>query len=395
MRDGGSGRPGSADSVVVALAGDAMLGRRVASAISSPRAPPLFSSEVEEAVRTADFFVLNLECCISDRGSPWPAPGKPFFFRAPPRAAELLARSGVDCVTLANNHALDFGAEALLDTIKHLSAAGIRYAGAGPDVSTARAPALLEHRSFRLAVVAAADHPADFAATAERPGVAFADLRSRGVPEWLFATAAAAHAQTDAVLFSPHWGPNLTARPPAHVRAAAAEIAPRVTLVAGHSAHAFHGVGGNVIYDLGDFVNDYESVRPARNVLAGIRDKLRKEIGGLGSEVQGAVRRRGAGRIEAGIPITLWQLQRRRVRRIASMIRARTMRPDLGLLFLATIDRAGLRRLEALPLKIGHCHTRLAAGAEADFVHRRFRRACAALGTQAIVRDGRSVIVWR
>jgi poly-gamma-glutamate synthesis protein (capsule biosynthesis protein) len=52
-------------------------------------------------------------------------------------------------------------------------------------------------------------------------------------------------------------------------------------------------------------------------------------------------------------------------------------------------------RLEALPLKIGRCHTGLAVGAEADFVHRRFHRACAALGTQAAQRDGRSVIVWR
>jgi len=382
-------------AVVVALAGDAMLGRSVANAMSNDREPPLFSPEVREAVRAADFFVLNLECCISDRGSPWPAPGKPFFFRAPPRAAGLLAQAGVGCVTLANNHALDFGAEALLDTLEHLSAAGVRYAGAGPDVLAARAPALLERGGFRLAVVAAADHPPDFAATEDRAGVAFADLRSLGVPQWLLETAAAARARADAVLFSPHWGPNLTAGPPAHVRAAAAAIAPQVTLVAGHSAHVFHGVGGNVIYDLGDFVNDYRSVRPARSLLAGIRDKLRKEIGGLGAEMQGALRSRGGNHNEAGVPVTFMQLQRRRVSRIASMIRARTMRPDLGLLFFATIDRAGLRRLEAIPLKIAHCHTGFATGAEADFVHRRFRRACGALGTQATVQDGRSVIVWR
>ena len=372
-----------------------MLGRRVGAAISSERAPSPFSAEVQEAVRAADLFVLNLECCISDRGSPWPAPGKPFFFRAPPRAAELLARAGVDCVTLANNHALDFGAEALLDTIAHLDAAGIRHAGAGADAATARVPALLEHHGFRLAVVAASDHPADFAASENRPGTAYADLRSGPVPEWLLATAASARTQADAVLFSPHWGPNLTARPTAAVRAAAAAIAPQVTLVAGHSAHVFHGVGGNVLFDLGDFVNDYVSLRPARSLLAGIRDKLRKELGGLGSEVQGAVSGRAAGRNDAGGSMTFMQLQRRRVRRIASMIHARSMRPDLGLLFLVTIDRAGPRRLEALPLKIAHCHTGLATGADADFVHRRFKRDCAALGTATSVSGGRSIIHWR
>lgn len=372
-----------------------MLGRRVADAIAGERAPSLFSAEIEEAVRAADVFVLNLECCISDRGSPWPAPGKPFFFRAPPRAAELLARAGVDCVTLANNHALDFGAEALLDTIAHLEAAGIRHAGAGPDVAAARAPAQLERHGFRLAVIAAADHPADFAAAESLPGVAFADLKRGALPRWLLAAAESARAEADGVLFSPHWGPNLTARPPAHVRAAAAAIAPHVTLVAGHSAHVFHGVGGNVLFDLGDFVNDYESVRPARSLLAGIRDKLRKELGALGAEAQGAIRRGEAGRNGAGRPVTFMQLQRQRVRRIASMIHARTMRPDLGLLFLVTIDRAGPRRLEALPLKIAHCHTGLATGAEAEFVQRRFHRACEALGTETSVRDGRSVIAWR
>ena len=49
----------------------------------------------------ADLFVLNLECCISERGARWPSADKPFFFRAPPVAAETLAAAGVDCVTLA------------------------------------------------------------------------------------------------------------------------------------------------------------------------------------------------------------------------------------------------------------------------------------------------------
>jgi hypothetical protein len=59
--------------------------------------------------RPTDLFVLNLECCTSERGERWTDPRKPFFFRAPPEAVELLCRLGVDCVTLANNHALDDG----------------------------------------------------------------------------------------------------------------------------------------------------------------------------------------------------------------------------------------------------------------------------------------------
>src|SRR4029453_6436792 len=141
-------------------------------------------AEVVEAVRAADLIVANLECCISTRGRRWPAAGKPFFFRAPPSAVELLALLGVGCVTLANNHALDFGAEALLDTLEHLAAAGIRAVGAGPDLDQAPRPAVLEAAGTRLAVVGVSDHPADYAAGPRRPGIAFAPPL-RGVPAWL------------------------------------------------------------------------------------------------------------------------------------------------------------------------------------------------------------------
>ena len=101
----------------LALAGDTMLGRGVAEAITS-----------------------------------WPDRRKPFFFRAPPAAAETLAGWGVSCVTLANNHALDFGEEALLDTFAHLASAGIAWVGARPDLERARAPAILEGGGRSLGV---------------------------------------------------------------------------------------------------------------------------------------------------------------------------------------------------------------------------------------------------
>ena len=85
----------------VALAGDTMLGRRVGDALTEQAPASLLAAEVVEAAREADVVLLNLECCISERRAPWPDPAKPFFFRAPPAATELLAHLGVDCVTLA------------------------------------------------------------------------------------------------------------------------------------------------------------------------------------------------------------------------------------------------------------------------------------------------------
>ncbi|MEV4443609.1 CapA family protein, partial [Streptomyces sp. NPDC049577] len=67
-------------AITVALAGDTMLGRGVARPLErDPRPATVLGDEIRETVAAADLFVLNLECCVSDRGEPWPAPGKPFF----------------------------------------------------------------------------------------------------------------------------------------------------------------------------------------------------------------------------------------------------------------------------------------------------------------------------
>jgi len=251
----------------VALAGDTMLGRLVAKRLHTQGPASLFAPEVVDVAHEADLFVLNLECCVSDRGSPWPAPGKPLFFRAPPVAVETLRLLGVDCVTLANNHALDYGEEALADTLDHLSHAGIAAVGAGRDVESARAHAVLERDGVRLAVLGVTDHPADFAAGPTKPGVAFADLW-RDVPAWLTGAVDEAAREADGVIVIPHWGPNMVPAPLPHVRRAAGALrAAGATLVAGHSAHVFHGVGDHVLYDLGDFIDDYAVDPELRNDL--------------------------------------------------------------------------------------------------------------------------------
>jgi poly-gamma-glutamate synthesis protein (capsule biosynthesis protein) len=315
-------------AVTLALAGDTMLGRLVAEKLEREPPAALFAPEVVAVAREADLFVLNLECCISTRGARWPDPFKPFFFRAPPRAVEALTLLGVDCVTLANNHALDYGREALLDTLEHLASARIAVVGAGADLAAARSPVVLDHDGFRLGVVSFTDHPAEYAADDRRPGVAFADLR-RGVPDWI--GAAVGSLDADAVLVTPHWGPNMVPSPLTEIRRAARELVERgASLVAGHSAHVFQGVQGRILYDLGDFVDDYR---------------------------------------------TDWEL-----------------RNDLGLLFLVRLEHGGPVRIETVPLKLEFCHTRLAVGDELEWLRRRFDHACAALGTPVDVSGARFVV---
>lgn len=317
-------------TVTLALAGDTMLGRGVAERITDrPEAGDFFSADIREHLAEADLVLLNLECCVSARGSPWPAPGKPFHFRAPPQAAELLAGLGVDCVTLANNHALDYGYDALRDTREHLQRAGIRCVGAAEDLAPARRPVEIHAGGLRLGVVAFGDHPRDFAAAPGRPGIAHADLTT-GVPAWVVETIAALRERDDAVLVTPHWGPNMVSEPLPYVRRAAdALIGAGATLVAGHSAHVFHGAAPRVLFDLGDFIDDYAVHPLARN--------------------------------------------------------------DLGMLWLVTLEPPRPPRLRALPLKLDYTRTRLARGEDWQRVRDRFTGACADLGTTVEVRDGELV----
>lgn len=255
--------------ITLALMGDTMLGRGVAEELARRPAESLVSPELARLAAGADLTVLNLECAISERGTPWPAPGKPFFFRAPPAAIDTLRYLGVDCVTSANNHALDFGRDALTDTLDYLDAAGIAHVGAGADLAAARAPAILAAGGLRVAVLGFTDHPADYAATPESAGVAYADL-SAGPPDWVTDAIAVLHECCDVVLVTPHWGPNMTSAPLRYVRAAGdALLAAGATLVAGHSAHVFHPIARSgpaaILYDLGDFVDDYATDPVLRN----------------------------------------------------------------------------------------------------------------------------------
>lgn len=311
-------------TITIALAGDTMLGRGVGAEIDAVGPGELVCGEIRDLIRSADLAVVNLECCISKRGQPFR--GQRFHFRAPPQAATVLADLGVRCVSLANNHALDFGALALTDTVGHLGAAGILVTGAGHSAAHARAPVMLKTGGLTIAVLGVTDHPAEYAAVSDHPGVAYADLRA-GAPGWLTDQVRAAADRADVVLVTPHWGPKLTFRPPPYVRSAARALtAAGATLVAGHSAHVFHGVAGQVLYDLGDFVDDY-AVNPV-------------------------------------------------------------LRNDLGLLFLVTVSEQGPEHITAVPLRLHYARTEIAAGADRDLIAARFTRACADLGTTVTESNG-------
>ena len=312
----------------LALAGDTMLGRGVAAALASRPSPALVAPEIAEATREADLCVLNLECCISERGEPWPAASRSSSGRRPPRPrrSPISASTASRWPTTTRSTSVR---RALLDTLEHLGQVGIACVGAGRRASSRLARRPCSTRGVALARRRRHRPSAGYAAAPDRPGVAFADL-SRGAPDWLLESSPR-HAHADVVArhapLGPEHGPGAAA---ARARAAAALVEAGATLVAGHSAHVFHGVAGRVLYDLGDFVDDY-AVDPV-------------------------------------------------------------LRNDLGLLWLVDVEAGGPARLELVPLKLEYCHTRPATGEDAAWIRRRFRAACEALGTEVTEEGGRLVI---
>jgi poly-gamma-glutamate synthesis protein (capsule biosynthesis protein) len=249
--------------VTVAMTGDVMLGRGVDEALKQfgPTHP---WGDVRPLLNQADLAIVNLECVVGSRGQPWTRSPKTYHFRADPIAIESLKCAGIDCVTLANNHVLDYEEEALLEMLALLEQAGIASTGAGRNLAESRRPALVDARGLRVGVIAFTDNEPGWAAKPSALGTNYVPIL---LDEWAMGPIRqsidrARSEGADLVVFTIHWGPNLIERPsPLFREFAHAVIDAGADLVFGHSAHVFQGIelykGCPIIYDAGDFVDDY------------------------------------------------------------------------------------------------------------------------------------------
>jgi poly-gamma-glutamate capsule biosynthesis protein CapA/YwtB (metallophosphatase superfamily) len=271
--------------------GDVMLGRKVDERQRHQRrsATAVWGNMVER-LQSLDGLFINLECCLSTRGERWTRTHRPFHFRANPDwAVPALEVAGVEWASLANNHLLDYGETALLDTVDHLDSAGIAHSGAGRNVEAAREPAAVEvsasHGSdasdgsdtsngsdLRLVFVSATDNTPEFAADETSPGTAYLDFSKEVEARETMAEslARARELDPDLLVVSLHWGPNMVEEPPEQFQEFGRWLAERgVDLVHGHSAHNFQGVEIHdetpILYDCGDFVDDYAVDSDLRN----------------------------------------------------------------------------------------------------------------------------------
>ena len=257
--------PGSAPSVRLMAMGDVMLARSIGRRIvaDGPLSP---WTRVMGYLDQADIAVANLECTISWRGTPW---AKRHTFRAPPRAADSLVAAGIDVVSLANNHALDYGVTAFKDTLDLLDERGVAHVGGGRSRLDAHAPVIVERNGLRIAFMGyilpnsgpQPWFPPQWAASQSRPGLAI------GTPQLVAAEIAAIRPSVQVVIVIFHGGLEYRARPSSQVRDfTRAAVNAGAALVLGHHPHilqGYHHSGGTLIaYSLGNFVFDYFTGRP-------------------------------------------------------------------------------------------------------------------------------------
>lgn len=233
--------------------GDIMLSRGVGDRMRSKHDWDYPFEKIAPTLRAADLTFANLECPVSDKGR---SQHHLYSFRADPRSIEGLKFAGIDVVSLANNHAYDWGPEALMDTAKRLRAAGIVPVGAGANDREAYYPVIVNLHGVRLAFLAYVHvAPRNATAQAARAGVAWLE------PKRVMGDIRLAHYLADVVIVSVHWGIEYMRHPlRRQVEWAHQMIDSGADLVVGSHPHVVQPLeeyhGHWIAYSLGNFVFD-------------------------------------------------------------------------------------------------------------------------------------------
>lgn len=265
---GGSSRRGGenaskksepAGDTTLVFAGDIYLSDYVLAGYNQSGIEGILSKQMLKELQQADFTIVNNEFPYSTRGTQ--APDKQFTFRIDPSYVSVLQESGVDIVTLANNHVLDYGKEALSDTFQTLDDAGIAYMGAGDSLE--RAGRLITKkangRTFGFLAASRVFPVVSWNVENEQPGVF-----SAYDPAKLTEAVKDAAKQCDFLCVYVHWGIERSETPEDYqVTMAHALIDAGADAVIGAHPHVLQSVeyykGKPVFYSLGNFIF-YQSI---------------------------------------------------------------------------------------------------------------------------------------
>ena len=241
--------------VRLVFAGDILLSDHVLGAYSRGGGiggvlDPGFFGDIEDS----DIFMANQEFPFSSRGQA--APDKQFTFRLPPEKVSVFKELGLDIVTLANNHALDFGTDALLDTCDTLDQAEILHVGAGRNIDEAKKPVFLESKGKKVGFLGASRviPVGSWNAGQNTPG-----MLTTYDPSLLVEEIHKAREKCDFLVVYVHWGIERDERPQDYQRKLGQQyIDAGADLVIGSHPHVLQGFeyykGKPIVYSLGNFI---------------------------------------------------------------------------------------------------------------------------------------------
>lgn len=214
----------------------------------------IISAYIEQEMTEADMTMINNEFPFSNRGTQHP--DKQFTFRVDPVYISALQDMGVDVASLANNHALDFGTEALSDTFAAFDDAGIPYVGAGDSRERAEEAIFVESAGRTVGVLSASRviPVAEWNIESRQPGL-FCTYDSTRLVQRIQEI----EKQCDYVVVFVHWGIERNAYPEEYQRNLAKQyIDAGADLVVGNHSHVPQGIeyykGVPIVYCLGNFI---------------------------------------------------------------------------------------------------------------------------------------------
>lgn len=273
-------RLAAARKYTLLFVGDIMLSRGVGSVMKARGDWLSPFRKIAGRLLAADLAFGNLECPISDQGRNL---HHLYSFRANPRALEGLKEAGFRVVSQANNHAYDWGPQALLDSLQRLRAAGIETVGAGQNDLQAHYPAIVDLGGLKVAFLAYVDvDPKEATAGVDRPGVAWLE------PERVLADIRFARPLADLLVVCPHWGVEYATTPTrGQVNLARRMIDAGADVIVGSHPHVTqpleHYHGRWIAYSLGNFVFDQKNPATHRGLMLKVKvlDKQIVEVAEL------------------------------------------------------------------------------------------------------------------
>lgn len=237
------------------FAGDILLSDHVLNAYQKAgNIGGVVDSGFRQVIDASDIFMANEEFPFSRRGTA--AADKQFTFRLPPEKVSMFQELGIDIVTLANNHALDFGTDALLDTCSTLDDAGILRVGAGANLEEAKKPVFMEAKGRKIGFLGASRviPESSWNAASKEPG-----MLTTYDPSLLLEEIKKAREACDYLVIYVHWGIERDERPQEYQRILGQRyIDAGADLVVGSHPHVMQGLeyykGKPIVYSLGNFV---------------------------------------------------------------------------------------------------------------------------------------------